>query len=72
MANRIVINSLRKVVADLISQKKAAIEKFDTQIQEINDAITELGYSVEQEDFETDILYDDTNPDYIKGSQEEI
>lgn len=71
MAENIAIHSLLTAKETIVAEKNAAISRFNEQIQELETAIERLSgkkvWEVEQE-----MVYDDTNPDYIKGSQEEI
>lgn len=54
----------------LIHEKEQMIAKFDEQISQLETAIERLlGKKVWE--IENLTLYDDTNPDYIKGSIEE-
>lgn len=71
MAQNIAIHSLFTAKEAIVAEKNAAIIRFNEQIQELETAIERLSgkkvWEVEQE-----MVYDDTNLDYIKGSQEEI
>lgn len=69
--NQVVIDTLVHKREQLVSDKAAAINRFDAEIQELETAIERLsGKKVWEMTSET--RYDDTHPDYIKGSQEEL
>ncbi len=71
MNSKYVIQFLIHRRDSLLSEKNAAIERFDTEINEIENALAELtGKKVWEVGSET--LYDDQHPDYIKQSAEEI
>lgn len=69
--NQVVIDTLVKKRESLIGERQAAILRFNEGIQELETALEVLsGKRV----WETigEVAYDDTNPDYIKGSLEEL
>lgn len=70
MAQNIAIHSLVTARESLIAEKNAAIERFNQQIGEIETALAQLSGKKVWEVL-SEIPYDDTNPDYIKGSIED-
>ena len=71
MAQNIAIKLLLKQRETLVSEKQAAMEHFDTQIQELETAIDEL-YGKRVWNYSALELFDDTHPDYIRSSSEEM
>lgn len=71
MAQNIAVDLLYKQLDRIKLEKQASIDRFDDQISKLQTAIDQLdGKKVWSN--EPAELYDDTNPDYIKNSQEEI
>lgn len=69
--NNNAVNALLKERNRLESERDAALIRFNAEIQELETAIERLsGKKVWEISKET--IFDDTHPDYIKGSQEEI
>jgi hypothetical protein len=60
--------SKKNVVIETLKKKKAELE---AQIAEIDETLRDMGEFIPKEPIH-DQIYDDTNPDYIKASQEEI
>lgn len=67
---RVVIETLKKKKAELYIEREAKWKELSTAIQEIDDALVELGEFVGKE-FKHEKIYDDQNPDYIKSSSVE-
>lgn len=69
--NQIVIDTLIKKRDQIMTERDAAVRKFNEQLEEIEDALDRLaGKEVWRVTDRT--FYDDENPDYIRQSQEEI
>lgn len=69
--SQIVIKTLVDKRDSLISEKTEMLYKFNSEISEIENALEELsGRKVW--DLSKEELFDDNNPDYIKGSAEEM
>jgi hypothetical protein len=71
MAQNTAIETLVKEREKLIVEKTSAVRRFMKQIVDIETAIERLSGKKAWE-VEAEMGYDDTNPDYIKGSLEEI
>lgn len=69
--SNLVIESLLAKRDQLLTEKSAAIQMFDSQISEIETAVEKL-YGKQCWDLTTNELFDDLSPNYIKGSQEEM
>ena len=69
--NKVVISTLVAKREQLLAEKTQAINRFDAEIVELENAIETLtGERVWERS--VDPLYDDEHPDYIKASQEEM
>jgi len=71
MASTLVIETLTSKRQQLVVERDATVFRYDKEISEIETAIMELtGKKVWE--IPPSEKYDDENPDYIKGSFEEI
>ena len=69
--NTAVVNYWLSKRDTLLTERGMAIERFDAEITEVEDAIKTLtGKTISE--MVTEVLYDDQHPDYIKASAEEI
>lgn len=69
--NQVVISTLMNKRHQLIMERNSIVNKYDTEIGEIEDALDKLsGKSVWRP--EKSEAYDDENPDYIKGTEDGI
>lgn len=67
----IALKSLLEKREQLVSEKTKMLERFNTEIGEIEDAIEQLSGQQLVEKV-SEISYDDESPNYVRSSQEEI
>lgn len=69
MRNRLAIDLLLRKRSEVTLERNKMLEKYNNDISEMEAAIEELSGKTVWETA-ADYLYDDENPDYIKGSIE--
>lgn len=69
--NKLAIETLTKKLNELVLERSALTERLDAEIKEIKDGIRVMRGLDPKSNNEPEITFDDTNPDYIKGSIED-
>lgn len=70
--NKLAIETLTKKLNELILERNALTERLDAEIKEIKDGIRVMRGLDPKSNNEPEITFDDTNPEYIRQSAEEI
>ena len=71
MSSNLAVDSLLIKRQQLLDEKIKMLEKYNGEIEDLERAIEILSGKKSWE-LQSEILYDDEHPDYIKASQEEI
>jgi len=71
MKNQAAVETLHKKRAELISEREVFLLAINYQISSIESSIETLS-GLKVWETEPDVMFDDENPNYIKGSQEEM
>lgn len=72
MSNNLAIQTLLNKMHQLMDEKHKMLEKYKTEIAQMNAAILALSEGEPVEVPEAVDIFDDQNPDYIRSSSEEI